>query len=503
MPQRTTRSNGHLSDLHQADVANAAGCVSANGHNYHGTQLDTVVASLALDKGNGNTLGSDAGPYQGQESFLAHVPAQTSTAVVAHDLLALEPPTLESPVSAGNPANGANLDGLMQSVNSFGALGSLYWHDHAPRESAPLPASEMNTSAGPYATPDIYLHAQAAHRSGPDMATATGGQHTEHKSAVPLPGDDDLWNGSCTAQKNPDGQTNFSARENGRSFPDTSGFDLHSFIQKNSALSDQELDAYTIGWLDRGVYIDPSATAPHISVVWSMGAHDQTSLSDFTASLLFRVGDNNELIYVGHKVLYFDGIAADGQPEAVSESAHWEVEPGQHYVTTFIVVESGQTGAPGAHLTIDSLEYSWLGGPEPAGDFSFMAENLADEATFATAMSELADLADMAEQGAAHLGHDDFSPLAENYQSVFLGMADQTLDELLPATDALPSLETLLGGYILDGSGDALGPFIATPGEGQDLAPQSDAQTVVSYAEFSPSLESMDQTQFEILFANS
>ena len=545
MPQHNADLHNHPHDLRQTDAANAVGVTTAIIHNKQ-NETGTLLA-LGGEAGSGSFSVSNAGHSHGSSAIptvLQNLPHATY------------PETNDQP--SPENANHETFNGLLESVNSFGALGSLYWRGdghtkpgldtadphtelpppgtnisgpetHGPEthgfgasglDAYSLGASGLSFSQQHSENQQLFAQTTPPRTGNNDLAnepdTYRQTQETGQKNSVPS-GNDDHWSVSGVMEQNSRGLASFSAQEGGDSLPDIMNFDWQAFVRNNSLLNDWEIGTDNIGWLGKDVYVDQAAVDPHIAVAWSMETKSQIGSGDFTASLLFKVGDNNELIYVGHKILHFGDPALAGQAEMAADSVEWNVEPGAHYVTSFIIVESSPSDASGPLLTVDAMEYSWHN-PEllPSElDYPLIVENAASEASFAVALSGLGTLPgeDAADQPI------DIPLFKEgSFQSTLIGLMEQdyNLDDLLPApeTSASPYVfsDTLLPHGEQDDTSLFATAFSNTLHEAQlvsdaldipDLNNIQENQQPVCYSPYSASLENMEQTMFEIMLANS
>ena len=289
---------------------------------------------------------------------------------------AFSPELSNSPNSAkADPAAEDALDAAVKGVQGLGALGTFYWDDGKlpVPDDADLDSMLYHMDFFGSSSPASYLYAQNNH--GTLIAGVNGMQTVEvfpgyyvpgetYRENVPLPGNDDSWDvsGALASCKNANGEekTGITATSGaGNPFED-SGFDIEGFIRDQSPLADWAMDTDNFGCMTREVSVAENAATVKISIDWSMLANGNDSqVSDVTVALLFKVGDEGELVYMDHATMTFGDRNADGTYKDAVGHASWNVDPGERYTVALVMAGMNLGVMSNSVLAVDALEQSW------------------------------------------------------------------------------------------------------------------------------------------------
>ena len=305
-------------------------------------------------------------------------------------LVAITDTTTADPVSV---EKNERLDILLENLNRVGALGTLYWENtrdipatNGGKTNA-LSGGELSgffpgggAGASPYGRNGHNAFIEDSNDGGTPVALV-GKRIPEAELKEKSFGmeDSENWNisGKLDQHRLPGGNIVRGVVTSAEGIDLFAGrdFDLEVFAQTHAPLNNWIKDGCNSAGFCREFYITTDTDLPQIDLAWSIfppsqGKEENTSA--ISVALLFKVGPNETLIPVAHEVLNFFGSEAGEISESVSGSASWFVEPGGHYFTALILVESGQTGTSGAILTLDAMVCG-------SGDFLAGIEGPAEE----------------------------------------------------------------------------------------------------------------------------
>ena len=328
--------------------------------------------------------------------FLSAVPHDTlgdpASLAVRPSLVAITDTATADPVSV---EKNEKLDILLENLNRVGALGTLYWENtrdipatNGDKTSA-FSGGELSgfppgggAGASPYGRNSHNAFIESSNDGGTPVALVGKRiQETELKEKSFGMEDSESWNisGNLNQHRLPGGNVvrGVVTSAEGIDLLADRGFDLEVFAQTHAPLNNWIKDGCNSAGFCRELYITTDTDLPQINLAWSIfsppqGGEENTSA--ISMALLFKVGPDETLIPVAHEVLNFFGSEAGEISESVSGSASWFVEPGGHYFTAVILMESGQAGTSGAILTLDAMVCS-------SGDFLPGIEAPAEESS--------------------------------------------------------------------------------------------------------------------------
>lgn len=484
---------------------------------------------FALHEGAAVTIADFFANDQSLPSLTLH----DGTWVTADDFFEQFNPALHTAGTPDSPENTPSeeetkLDELLEGVGRMGGMGSLYWGDGLT-EVTEEEDLFLREEGGFGLNPPVQQNMRAHDSSGQSLtgASTPSGNHKpgyEHRDEIPLPGRDDGWviSGSMGTYRDAAGRETpglASSAGGGNPFADR-GFDIDNFIRENTSLEGWTKDGNGFGCAMRETSVADDAVDPRIELKWSMmadGSKGAPNASDVTIALLFKIGPDGRLIYLDHKILEFSGLDENGMPAAASGGVSWAVEPGERYVTSFVVVGADPDGDCGTVLLVDGMEHVYQTAPvweEPEDD---AGANLLP-AVLGEASDDPPEREDVGARGTAQETDRDNDIFSRNEDgcngvvtlaeySLFADNGRLHLEDLLDEGEDLGQL-LALNKITLSGENDTVRLDISTENSGRLLVdvtlPEGELQSFrAEYGEKTGTAENLEQALLQMMLFGS